>query len=192
MPRQRKAPAKRQKRKAPSDSESEVSVSLEKSKSQTPVDMSDDGEEQPELPQPHQAGAQVLTPLPSLGFNPFPNLFSNKLGLSKPVDLSSLSKPGPSQMPPLPEGPKRPPVKRRKTKTEVADTKALLTDPTVSKEIKLEYLDHDVSYVDAYKSADPARPPRQPRWRHRGSQPLVDPKKFPAGWNSNEPDLDPE
>ncbi|KAJ5370171.1 uncharacterized protein N7496_006263 [Penicillium cataractarum] len=193
MPRQRKAPAKRQKRKAPSDTESEVSISSMESKSETPVDTSDDGEEQPELPGPHKAGAQVLNPLPSLGFGPFPNVFSKKSDLSNPVDLSSLSKPVPSPMPPLPEGPKRQPVKRRKTKkTEVADTKALLTDPTVSKEIKLEELDLNVSYVDAYKSVAPARPPRQQRWRHRGSQPLVDPMKFPAGWNSNEPDLDPD
>jgi hypothetical protein len=192
MPRQRKAPAKRQKRKSSSDDESEGSVSSKKSKAQTPVETSGDGEEQSELAELHKAQAQVLSPLPSLGLDPYSTMFSDKFDSSMPVDLSSFSKPRPSPLPPLPEGPKRQ-VKGRKAKnTEVADPKGLLTDPTVCKEVKLEELDLDVSYVDEYKPAAPARPQRQPRWRHRGSKPLVDPKKFPAGWNSNEPDLDPE
>ncbi|OOQ86207.1 hypothetical protein PEBR_22408 [Penicillium brasilianum] len=192
MPRQRKAPAKRQKRKASSDDESERSVSSKKSKAQTPVETSDDGEEQSDMAELHKAQAQVLNPLPSLGLDPYSTMFSNKLDSSMPVDLSSFSNPGASPLPPLPEGPKRQVKGRKAENTEVADPKGLLADPTIDKEIKLEELDLDVSYVDEYKSAAPARPQRQPRWRHQGSQPLVDPKKFPTGWNSNEPDLDPD
>jgi hypothetical protein len=79
-------------------------------------------------------------------------------------------------------------------KIELPGTRGPLTDLTVGRDIILERLDLDVSYVELYKrgAPKPTRPQRQPRWQHPGDEPLVDPLKFPTGWNSNEPDLDPE
>ncbi|KAJ5088574.1 hypothetical protein N7456_012190 [Penicillium angulare] len=57
--------------------------------------------------------------------------------------------------------------------------------------VKIEDLDLDKSYVGCY----PLNPQvserafRQPRWRHRREQPLIDEKKLPPKWSSDEPDL---
>lgn len=68
-------------------------------------------------------------------------------------------------------------------------------DPNVEIErrvIDLDELDlQDKQYVEAWKEAEPPqRPPRQKRWKYTGNEIIFDRKKFPKGWNSQEPDLD--
>lgn len=79
-------------------------------------------------------------------------------------------------------------AKRRKHEKEM--------DPCVQierKVIDLEALDlQNKQHVDAWKEPElPQRPPRQERWQYKGDDILMDRKKFPKGWNSDEPDLDP-
>lgn len=84
----------------------------------------------------------------------------------------------------------------KRKKTAVSDpTVGSPWDATIRTRLNVDDLDLDVSYVDALKpkpAQEPARPPRQPRWQHHGDQPLIDVKKLPEGWNTREPDLDPE
>lgn len=136
-------------------------------------------EEQPKFPEELKAKAITYTPHPTVGYNPVPG--GPILSLKDKFNFSQLS--GQSQ-----PGTKGIPVEQAQSD----NSKRLLTDPTVRKEIKIEDLDLNVSYVDKSKPVALSRGPKQPRWRHRGPRPLVDPKEFPAGWNSNEPDLDPK
>jgi hypothetical protein len=53
-------------------------------------------------------------------------------------------------------------------------------------------MDLHVSYVGKIKVQPPKRPPRPPRWRHRGRVPLNDPKSLPEGWHVDDSDIDPE
>lgn len=139
----------------------------------------EDEEEQPKLPEELKAKAMTCTPYPTVGYNRVPG--GPVLSLKDKFNFSQLS------------GPSQPGNKWKKVEQAQPDnSKGPLTDPTVRKEIKIEDLDLNVSYVDKSKPVAPRRGPKQPRWRHREPQPLVDPKKFPPGWNSNEPDLDPK
>lgn len=138
--------------------------------------------EQPKLPEELKAKAITYTPHPTVGYNPVPG--GPILSLKDKFNFSQLS--GPS-------GASQPGTKGKKAEQARPDNSTgPLTDPTVRKKIKIEALDLNVSYVDKHKPVAPSRGPKQPRWRHRWPQPLVDPKKFPTGWNSNEPDLDPK
>jgi hypothetical protein len=44
----------------------------------------------------------------------------------------------------------------------------------------------------APKSSQPKLWPRQERWRAPGTKAIEDPEQVPDGWNSDEPDLDPD
>lgn len=64
-------------------------------------------------------------------------------------------------------------------------------DQTPRKEVKVEVLDLDKSYVGLVEPApEPEKPQRQKRWKHHGDEPLTDWRMLPKGWNSREPDLD--
>ncbi len=136
-------------------------------------------EEQPKFPEELKAKAITYTSYPTVGYNPIPG--GPILSLKDKFNFSQSSRQS------------QPGTKGMKVEQAQPDnSEGPLTDPTVRKEIKIEDLDLNVSYVGRSKPVAPSRSPKQPRWRHRGPQPLVDPKKFPAGWNSNEPDLDPK
>lgn len=136
-------------------------------------------EEQPKLGEELKAKAITYTPYPTVGYNPVPG--GPIISLKDKFNVSQFS------------GPSQPGTKKKKAGQAQPDhSTGPLTDPIVRKEINIEDLDLKASYVDKHKPVALSRGPKQPRWRHRGSQPLVDPKKFPAGWNSNEPDLDPK
>lgn len=83
--------------------------------------------------------------------------------------------------------------KKRKT-VEPDPTEGSPWDATVRTKLNVDDLDLDKSYVGALARtpAPKPRPPRQPRWRHDGDQPLIDIRKLPEGWNTREPDLDPK
>lgn len=68
------------------------------------------------------------------------------------------------------------------------------SDPTERKKLNVDDLDLEVSYVGKYQLPEgrTARPPRQPRWKAPRNKPLTDASRLPAGWNDEEPDLDPE
>jgi hypothetical protein len=207
MPRPRRgAPANSErKRRASSSDEAEQSRTSKRTKEpeSEPVETSE-GEEEQAAPPPsiHQAQAQVLTPYPSmaLGFNRFSNDLPEGLKFSPLPDPTLFLKKGPTTNPdpepfvPFNSGGPGTETPVQGERIELPGTSGPLTDPTVGRGIILERLDLDVSYVELYKrgAPKPARRPRQPRWQHHGAEPLVDPLKFPTGWNSNEPDLDPE
>lgn len=68
-------------------------------------------------------------------------------------------------------------------------------DATVRRKLNVNDLDLNKSYVGALTRTpkrQPPRPPRQPRWKHHGPEPLIDIQKLPNGWNTREPDLDPK
>ncbi|KAJ5698578.1 hypothetical protein N7462_000583 [Penicillium macrosclerotiorum] len=64
---------------------------------------------------------------------------------------------------------------------------------TLRQRLNVNDLDLHRSYVTTYqpKARAARRLPRQTRWKHTGSNPLTDIKSLPMGWNSKEPDLDP-
>jgi hypothetical protein len=54
-------------------------------------------------------------------------------------------------------------------------------------------MDLHISYVGRFKAKPPAKkPPRSPRWSHRGPAPLNDLTKVPDGWHDDDSDIDPE
>lgn len=58
--------------------------------------------------------------------------------------------------------------------------------------INIRDLDLTKSYApSSTRPSSVVRPARQHRWRHSGPQPLQDWASLPAGWNDEEPDLDP-
>lgn len=207
MPRpHRGAPAtSERKRNASSSDEREQSNSSKRAKEpeSEPVETSKGEEEQnAHRPSIQHAQAQVLTPYPSiggLGLNRFSSDIpdTKDIVFSSPPDQTLLwNKPDITSPRLLALNYGGPGTEDRgeQPKLELPGTTGPLTDPTVGRDIILERLDLDVSYVELYKrgTPKPARRPRQPRWQHRGDEPLVDPMKFPTGWNSNEPDLEPE
>lgn len=90
------------------------------------------------------------------------------------------------------------PTKRSPKKKKTAAPDPMVGSPwdaTVRTKLNVDDLDLNTSYVGTLTRAPPQedpRPPRQPRWRHEGDQPLIDIKRLPEGWNTREPDLDPE
>lgn len=62
----------------------------------------------------------------------------------------------------------------------------------LEEEIDVDDLDLDVSYVGKIKLPDPPERPKRKRWTHKGAEPIMLIKDVPQGWNTEEPDLDPE
>lgn len=78
--------------------------------------------------------------------------------------------------------PTAPPAKKARTGTK----------KTVSPRGKKTANDKTTEPTTAPEFCTPGKGTRNPRWKHKGKEPLTDIKDFPKGWNPYEPDLDPK
>lgn len=68
-------------------------------------------------------------------------------------------------------------------------------DKTPRKKVDVKNLDLKRSYVESAKgepNSQLALKPRQKRWKHDGTSPLINVEELPEDWNTREPDLDPK
>ncbi|CEO58603.1 hypothetical protein PMG11_03314 [Penicillium brasilianum] len=75
----------------------------------------------------------------------------------------------------------------------VAETRVeSASESPLKEEINVDDLDLDVSYVGKIKLPDPPERPKRKRWTHKGAEPIMQMQDVPQGWNTEEPDLDPD
>lgn len=85
-----------------------------------------------------------------------------------------------------------PPAKKARTKASPKeDVKKSAKKPVAQKSKKTGTDKTTVSKILPEPFA-PGRGTRNPRWKHKGKEPLTNMKDFPKGWNPYEPDLDPK
>ena len=84
--------------------------------------------------------------------------------------------------------PPAPPAKKARTKADVQKS----PKKAVSQKGKKAANDKTTEPTTAPEFCTPGKGTRNPRWKHKGKEPLTDIKDFPKGWNPYEPDLDPK